>query len=85
MRKKRRKSAMNSPGLDAKQAGNQTCEQIIQKDVVWLEKKLEELDHRSTREQKRIARRLRALLDYERKKLDDLRKGKPPSWCDDYN
>ena len=57
------------------QALRKTCEALIRDDLIWIERKLDEIGNPCTSEQRRQARCFRVLLDKKTRKLNGLQHG----------
>lgn len=73
---------MYTKELTTERAADMTCETLICDNLVWLERKLEAIGDPCTSEQRLQAKRFKMLLDSQKRKLNDLRRGKRGSWFD---
>jgi hypothetical protein len=74
---------MHATGLATEQTADRTCETLLCDNLKWIEQKLEEIGDPCTPENRRQAKCFKALLENQRRKLNDLRRGERDAWCND--
>jgi hypothetical protein len=73
---------MYATELATEQTADKKCEVLVVANLVWLERKLEEIGDPCTPDQRCKAKQFRILLDNQKRKLNALRQGERYSWCD---